>query len=324
MISIVPLTLWVFNIPDGCGPGTTKYNSERYYSDHVYTAKKWTRHWGKLKCSQVTPMMIQDYLLKRSKDTSKYTANKDLRKLRAMFNFGMHPVREWIDKNPTRGIAFFPVEKRIRYVPPKEDVLRVILVADADTRDYLWTIALTLGRMGEINRVTWEDVNLKDRFVILYTRKKRGGHLTPRKIPMSERLYEVLSNRFDKRDKRKPWVFWHRYWDRKKKEWVEAPYKNRKTFMRTLCKKAGVKYFRFHALRHFGASLLDQSNVPIGSIQSILGHENRTTTEIYLHSMGKAEKEAMDVLDMQFVNTFSEKVPHQSHTNAKRVYRIVP
>jgi integrase len=48
--------------------------------------------------------------------------------------------------------------------------------------------------------------------------------------------------------------------------------------------------FRFHALRHFGASLLDQSNVPIGSIQRILGHENRTTTEIYLHAISRLYK----------------------------------
>lgn len=100
--------------------------------------------------------------------------------MRALFNFGMHPTRNWIGSNPTRGIAFFPVEKRIKYVPPKEDVLRVILAAEPDTQDYLWTIALTMGRMSEINRLTWQDVDLKERYVVLYTRKKRGGHLTPR------------------------------------------------------------------------------------------------------------------------------------------------
>ena len=50
-------------------------------------------------------------------------------------------------------------------------------------------------------------------------------------------------------------------------------------------------------------------SVPIGSIQGILRHENRTTTEIYLHSIGEAEKFAMDVLDNEFENQFSEKSP---------------
>ena len=83
--------------------------------------------------------------------------------------------------------------------------------------------------------------------------------------------------------------------------------------MRTLCKKAGVKYFRYHALRHFGASLLEQANVPIGSIQRILGHENRTTTEMYLHSIGESERQAMDVLDDRF-REFSHT---ESHTHEK-------
>ena len=286
------------------------YNSQRHYTDHLYLARRWVRQWGKLDGGKVSTDMIQSYLLKRSRQTSGYTANKELRYLRALFNFAMHPARNWMSKNPTRGIEFFPVEKRIKYVPPKEDVFRVLLAADPDTQDYLWTLALTMGRMSEINRLTWQDVDLNARHVILYTRKKRGGHLTPRKIPMSEKLFQVLLRRFEKRDKCKPWVFWHRHWSRDKREWVEGPYKERKRFMTTLCRKAGVKYFRFHALRHFGASLLDQANVSIGSIQRILGHENRSTTEIYLHSIGESERAAIDVLNGQF-EIFSHQLSHQ-------------
>jgi integrase len=294
------------------------YNSERHYTDHIYLAKRWIKQWGRLKCSEIMPAMIQRFLLKRLANTSGYTANKDLRMLRALFNFAMHPTREWLDHNPTRGIEFFPVEKKIKYVPPKEDVLRVILAADAETRDYLWTIAYTMGRVSEINRLTWQDVNLEERSVILYTRKKRGGHLTPRKVPMCNRLFDILQRRYNARDKRKPWVFWHRYYDRKQKQWVDKPFKDRSQIMRYLCKKSNVKYFRFHALRHFGASMLDQENVPIGAIQRILGHENRTTTEIYLHSIGTAERDAMNVFDRHFSDKFSEKVPHQQ----KRVHRL--
>jgi integrase len=95
-------------------------------------------------------------------------------------------------REPTRGLSFFPVEKRLKYVPPTADVLRIIAIADPDTQDYLWAIKETMGRMGEINRLTWADVNLEERYVALYTRKK-GGHLTPRKVPMTQKLFEVLS-----------------------------------------------------------------------------------------------------------------------------------
>ena len=168
------------------------YNSERHYTDHVYMARGWMKAWIGKKVSDIDTETIRLFLLKRLRKTSAYTANKELRYLRALFNFAMHHTRNWIDHNPTRGIDFFPVEKRIKYVPPKEDVLRVILAADTDAQDYLWTIALTIGRMSEINRLTWEDVNFDASCVILYTRKKKGGHLTPRSVPMADKLREVL------------------------------------------------------------------------------------------------------------------------------------
>lgn len=171
----------------------------------------------------------------------------------------------------------------------------------------LWAIRETMARVSEINRLTWEDVDLKARFVILYTRKKKGGHLTPRRVSMTSTLYGVLSRRFQERDQEKPWVFWHRYWSRNENAWKEGQFNARNKFMTTLCRNAGVRYFRFHALRHAGASLLEQSNVPIGTIQRILGHENRSTTEIYLHSIGDSERSAMLTY---------EQARQQSHTDS--------
>lgn len=226
-----------------------------------------------------------------------------------MFNWAKKQGLTNVD--PTSGIEFFPVAKKLKYVPPQEDIEKVIAVADQDTRDYLITIRDTLGRMIEINRLTWDDIDFQAGLVILYTRKKRGGDLTPRAVPMTNRLYEVLTRRFNERDESKPWVFWHTYWSRKAGEMKQGPFQDRKKFMKTLCKKAGVRYFRFHALRHAGASLMDNSNVPIGSIQRILGHENRKTTEIYLHGIGKSEREAMDIFSDATKKSLSKSLSAQ-------------
>jgi integrase len=248
--------------------------------------------------------MIQQFILER-RGVSPYVGNMEVKCLRATFNFAKK--RKWVSSNPLDGIDMFPVEKRVRYVPPSEDIDKVIAAADPDTQDYLWALRESMGRMSEINRMTWEDVNLEDGYVILYTRKKKGGNLTPRKVWMTDELLEVLSRRYEERDKSKPWVFWHTYWSSKTGKKEQGPYQNRRKFMRTLCRKAGVRYFRFLPLRHSGASIMDNNNVPIGTIQRILGHENRTTTEVYLHSIGQAEREAMSIY---------ERARKKSHTES--------
>ena len=78
-----------------------------------------------------------------------------------------------------------------------------------------------------------------------------GGSLTPRKVPMTNKLFQVLSYRYKHRDRSKPWVFWHCYWSRTLNDWAEGPYNDRKRIMKILCRKAGVRYFRYHTLRHF-------------------------------------------------------------------------
>jgi integrase len=289
------------------------YMSKRHYLDQMYQSKKWVKEWDKLKCSQITEDMIYAYLLKRS-GVSHATANKDLISLRALFNLAIK--RKWLTHNPTVGIERFPVDKSVKYVPSLEDVLKVILVADFEMQDYLFVIKESMCRMSEVNNLTWDDVDLNSRNVVLYTRKKKGGHRTPRTVPMSEKLFEVLSRRYNTRDKDKPWVFWHRYMSRIKKTWVVGPYKERSRIMKTLCEEAGVKYFRYHALRHLGATVLDRASVNIGSIQRLLGHENRTTTEIYLHSINESEREAIKVFD-----ELAKKSHTNPHTSAKQKNR---
>ena len=57
---------------------------------------------------------------------------------------------------------------------------------------------------------------------------------------------------------------------------------------------------------------MDNNNVPIGAIQRILGHEKRDTTEIYLHSIGQIERDAILVYEKARENSHTD-----SHTKNK-------
>ncbi|WP_130471648.1 tyrosine-type recombinase/integrase, partial [Candidatus Magnetaquicoccus inordinatus] len=281
------------------------YNSQRHYTDYLYLAKRWVKLWGKLLVNQISQDMLMAFLFERTK-VSNITANKELRYLRATFRFGIQ--NKCVQVDPTEEISFFPTEEIVRMVPSSAEIDRVIAAAEPDTQDYLWTMRDTLARVSEVNRLTWNDVDFNARHVILYTRKRKGGSLTPRKVLMTNKLFEVLSRRYAARDKTKPWVFWHTYWDNKTGERVQGPYRDRKRIMKTLCEKAEVGYFRFHPIRHSGATLMDNNNVPLGAIQKILGHRNRSTTELYLHSMDKSDREAME--------TFERARERESHTES--------
>ena len=131
------------------------YNSGEYYKTHFYLARRWVKKWDNLMCVEINCSMVQQFLFERKKISS-FTANKDLRHLRATFNFGKK--KRFITVNPTDGIEFFPLEKRIKYVPPIKDIDKIMSKATPDVQDYLWTVTDTMARVSEINRLTWDDV----------------------------------------------------------------------------------------------------------------------------------------------------------------------
>lgn len=265
-----------------------------HYKECWYSANRWNKRWPGVSCAEVSSEMIEE-LSNERRTVSPNAANKEIKYLRAVFNFGCHKGK--IDLNPTRGLEFFSVEENRKRVPSQSEISKVIAAASPETRQYLWTLRETIARVGEINRLLWQDVDLERRTITLYTRKSAGGNKVGREVQMTEKLYEILSERWAKRDKSKPWVFYGLRWDKAQGKMIEHPYSKRQGLMKELCKRAGVEPFGFHALRHAGASLLDSCGVPIGVTQKILGHANRSTTEIYLHSIGKSEKSAMEVYE---------------------------
>ena len=64
---------------------------------------------------------------------------------------------------------------------------------------------------------------------------------------------------------------------------INTPLTNIKNSWTGLLKKAGLKDFRFHDLRHDFASQLVMEGAPLNTVRDLLGHTDLKTTLRYAH-----------------------------------------
>ena len=70
--------------------------------------------------------------------------------------------------------------------------------------------------------------------------------------------------------------------------------------MRTICNRAGVRQFWFHAIRHYVASYLaDRQKFSITQVSRLLSHQSEATTERYLQVVDPQLRDVMTSLEEQ-------------------------
>jgi len=236
-----------------------------------------------LSVDKLKPFMVLTYLQKQAKRRSGYAANKDRKNLVAAWNWGIKYM-DLPTPNPCM-VERFAEKRKPRYVPPEEDFWAVYDVAQDQDKVMLLAYLHLAARRGELFRLKWEDVRFDKGMVRLSTRKRRGGDMEYDWLPLTDELYDALLAHKQKSDSE--WVFCDPE--------SGKPYKVRAHWMKRLCRRAGVKHFGIHAIRHLTASLLAQAGVPLIQIQAILRHKNLTTTERYIKRLADL-KPALQIL----------------------------
>jgi len=256
-------------------------------------AQKLVNEWGKENAVEfVNVDMVATYLERQVKERSANAANKDRKNLLAMWTWGVK--RYDFPVNPVIKVDKFRHDRKAQYTPPTEDIQRLLMAANREERVFLACYLNTGARRSEIFRLTWiDDINFEKRQIRLGTRKTRDGSMEYLWMPMNEELYEALWWRWNNRKfPESSYVFVS-----ESNRYKGEPFKARPKFLKELCKRAGIKYFGYHALRRYVASMLaDTHKLSSKRVQRILRHKNVTTTERYMQNLNDDMRNDLDLL----------------------------
>lgn len=263
-----------------------------------------------VKVKDITLDMLQRYFndLKRQ-GWSDNVIKKTYIKINSCFTFAeIHGI---INKNYCKGVIIGKVQKK------KDDQYKVFtkeeqeaIIQSLDFRNVVDCIIYftfyTGLRLGEVLAIKWENIrgnilSVKEQYqkdvqidehgqrrtIYIFKDMLKTPH-SQREIPLPKKLIELLENmiRIDSL------VFCD-----ENGEPLERKKPDRR--IKSICRELGIDDSRtFHSIRHTYATRLFEMDIPVKTVQSLLGHSDiQTTMNIYTHVMKEKKLEILEKLD---------------------------
>lgn len=240
------------------------HSSKKYYLDTARYLKIFYSHFGECFITDISKLEIQDFIMKfaallKKNGKKNHTINSAIRCYKAFYNFASERYEINLP-NPFIKLKFFPIEKKVKYIPSDQEIEALLSVCNPDQALLVRFVMETGARISEALNFTFGDVY--DNYIVLYTCKSRNSNRTPRKLPLPDCLKDL--------NKLKP------------DEKVFGSWSGRPKFLEKKLRKLDYSVWGFHNLRHRYASTLSKAGVPIFEIMSKLGHSNIETSQRYL------------------------------------------
>ena len=244
----------------------------------------WRERFGNYKLSELNPLEIRNARSELTSDTrSNSTLNRYLTSFSAVLGCAVKDFL-WMNENPCNKIRKLAEPKsRIRFLSLEEKE-ELLSYCDPDLHDAVMLALLTGARKQEIWRLRYDAINFKRRFIsFLFT--KSG---TPRSVPMSRAIHDIIMNRARMNQLKSPYVF-------------QSPVKanSPNNFARawtTALRNSHIEDFRWHDLRHTSASYMVMAGISLRTVADILGHSNISMTFKYAHLSPLHLSSALDLL----------------------------
>ncbi len=204
---------------------------------------------------------------------------------------------EWIDEVPKLKQYKEP-NKRVRWLKPEEAERLIHALPDNFWRQMAIFSLCTGLRQSNVFGLKWEQVDLARRIAWIYPDETKADNAIG--IPLNQTAIRVLSERLGQH---KTFVFTNSVNNRIKEL-------DDRVWERSL-KKANIKNFRWHDLRHTWASWLVQRGVPLLALKEMGGWEKLDMVMRYAHLATEHLQSHADILDA--LNSFGHNL--DTHPN---------
>jgi integrase len=262
-------------------------------------AKAWHRdrlklllpYFGDMAISRIGKGQVRQYRQARheAKTLTETTLNRDVECLRHLLYWAVD--EGFLAINPIARIRLARIRRKKKPVLSPEEERLLFAQASAHLQQIIIAALDTGMRRGEILNQLWDDVDFSRR--LLYVSHSKTPEGEAREIPLSERLFALLSGM----RKESGMIFTYE---------GKAIHKI-KTAWKAAIRRSGIRYIRFHYLRHTFNTRLLELGVTREVRMALLGHTFGDTHESYEHVELPLKRDAIRRLDVWLKEQITNK-----------------
>jgi integrase len=279
---------------------TLKFATQEIYS--LLLRKHLIPQFGGHRLCDISRVEVQQYLLEKLKRGFAWETTNHMRHLLSKV-MGVAVNWDYILNNPVRGVKM-PERtlKRPHRFLTAEEVRQLIAASNEPLRTIIILATMTGLRIGEILALRWGRIDLLHGTLLVAETCYKGHFGSPktrasrREVPLAPTLVHELKILYSRSADHSPGALVFA-----RTQGVPLAADNlRKKGLRTACKRAGLQRIDWHTLRHTHGTLLHSQGTPLKVAQAQLGHSHMATTlEIYTHTSGSAQRDAVNLLEEQ-------------------------